>query len=41
LQKKNEGIMKIKEEFKPIYDNEKITLSDLIKESKKLQGETG
>lgn len=40
LQKKNEGIMKLKEEFQPIWDNEKIVLADLIKDSKKLQGET-
>lgn len=32
--------MKLKEEFQPIWDNEKIVLGDLIKDSKKLQGET-
>jgi hypothetical protein len=40
LQKKNPDIMKLKEEFKPCWDNEKISLGDLIKDSKKLQGET-
>jgi len=41
LQKKNPDVMKLKEEFQPIYDNAKIVLGDLIKDSKKLQGETG
>jgi len=40
LQKKNPEIMKLKEQFQPIYDNAKIVLADLIKDSKKLQGET-
>jgi len=40
LQKKTPEVMKLKEQFQPIYDNAKIVLMDLIKDSKKLQGET-
>jgi hypothetical protein len=40
LQKDHPDVMSIKDEYKPIYDNSKIVLSDLIKDSKKLLGET-
>lgn len=32
--------MNIKDEYKPVFDNEKINLGDLIKDSKKLAGES-
>lgn len=36
LQKDHPDVMNIKEEYKPVYDNAKIVLADLVKDSKKL-----